>query len=121
MFEQTCALLRCAPGRAASVLRGDASVSLVADGGAALDSEARARPLLQLFAIRVDGLEGADLRANAAALRCNLAAAGAPPSVPWLERDDLTWAPVDGIGQPHGREALVDCQVRWFWENLYRS
>ena len=100
--EQSCGLLRPAPGATPAVLRDGASASVSWDGGPHLDADHRPRTLHQLFALRVDGLAPTDLRANRAAVQRNLAAAPAAMAdaahgPPWLEYDDLTFVSVESL------------------------
>jgi hypothetical protein len=108
LCEQTCGLLRCAPGSVPSVLDDRCSVSVVWDGGPHIADGAIPRNLIQIFVIALDGLDGENLGRNRAQVERNLA--GSPePAKSWLEFDDWTWAPLEGIGsQPEGRLAVTD-------------
>jgi len=111
LCEQSCGLLRVAPGCGPAVLRDAASVSVVWDGGPPLDFDARPRQLVQVFAVRVDGLLAEDLHANRDAVARNIGA-GPQPQKPWLEFDDLTWTPLELVGLPGGRSSVTDVEGR---------
>ena len=116
LCEQSCGLLRVAPGAVAQVLRDAASVSVVFDGGPWLDADAHPRDLVQIFGVVVNGVDAHDLAANRAAVERNLSSArpsgggGAWSAAAhqWLEKDDLAWVPLEAFGQPRGRASVTD-------------
>ena len=95
LLEQSSGLLRVAPGHLPTVLSDTCAASVVWDGGPALDSAARPRPLVQLFAVHVDGVRPDDFRANREALSHNLA--GAVPKGNWLDFDELAFTRLEDV------------------------
>jgi len=95
LLEQSSGLLRVAPGCLPSVLSDTCAASVVWDGGPALDNAAHPRPLVQLFAVHVDGVGPGDFQANREALSHNLA--GAVPKGSWLDFDELAFTRLEDV------------------------
>jgi hypothetical protein len=99
LLEQSCGLLRVAPGRQPLVLRDACATSVVWDGGPPLDGAAHPRPLVQLFAVRVDGVGPDDLRANREALSRNIG--GSLCKGHWLQFDELAFTRLEDVPSFH--------------------